>query len=180
MNPAPNPPNTFAMSIPSLDYISLFDKSVKMKKGRQGQEGRIFKGSKSNPTDTDTTPSIASFPNGEDDAIADVYTAKEPKDDDESLEQACMRSGMRRVRNLTVTQRPANTCIVHVGGVDGQAALDTDNGHDEMYEVAGLESSYIGMVSLSNVEPERNVDTHTQLEYDKTDSGSNFEQKLSQ
>jgi len=58
----------------------------------------------------------------------------------------------------------ANACIAHIGGEDGQAALDTDNWHDEMYVGAGLESSYIGIVSLSNIEPERNVDTHTQLE----------------
>jgi hypothetical protein len=46
----------------------------------------MSKGSKSNPTDTYTTPSITPFPTDGDDAIADVYTAKEPKDDDKSLE----------------------------------------------------------------------------------------------
>jgi hypothetical protein len=116
-------------------------------------------------------------PSHDDDAIADVYTAKEPKDDGESLEQACMRSGDAEGEKIECN--PANICIVQVGGEDDQIVLDTDNEHGEINEMAGFESSYIGMVSLSNIEPERNVSS-TRLEYDKPDSGSNFEQKLSQ
>jgi len=105
----------------------------------------------------------------EDDAIADVYTAKEPKDDGGSSEQACMRSG--DADGEKIERNPENTCIIQAcGEVVQDDVLET-----EMYEMAGFESSYIGMVSLSNFEPERNVnhDTHTQLEYDKP----NFEQK---
>jgi hypothetical protein len=112
------------------------------------------------------------IPSHDEDETADVYTAKEPKDEGESVEQECLRSGDVEDGN--------DECIVENNPI--AQALAKDDG-----DVAVFESSYIGMVSLSNLNSapvgnvtQEDVTCTEEHKDDKPDKGSTFEENLLQ